>query len=435
MIDSFLYIALPYVAIAICIVGSIYRIRKEPMTYSALSSQFLENNGLMWGSLPWHIGIILILLAHLLAFLCPELWQRLLSDRPVLLAVEVLGYGLSILCILGLVVLTIRRLTSPRIQAVTTVMDLLVLFLLLVQVGCGLMIAIQYRWGALWCTGTTCQYLWSLMTFRPDLAYIQDLPHAVKAHITGAWLLILVIPFSRLIHLFSVPIAYLTRPPQNVIWANPRRSDASNEVFVKEESRRHFVLAAGGILFGGFLLVVGTFDKIFQFFFGPRLSAEDETRLMHEKLERLKITAEQRSLEVERRESRYIFVSALKDLSESEGKYFIDFSMRPGIAFKGKDGLPILISAKCTHLGCTVGNKLDDEGRILCPCHVSYFDIVTGQPNDGAPAKEPLPHISWVLMNQGGEVLVKYTPGKQAEGNTAPGAIADAGVYVSKAEV
>ncbi|MBZ0188422.1 MAG: respiratory nitrate reductase subunit gamma [Candidatus Obscuribacterales bacterium] len=414
MIDSFLYIALPYVAVFICIVGSIYRIKKEPMTYSALSSQFLENNGLMWGSLPWHIGIIVILLAHILAFICPEFWQQTLANRAVLLFVEILGYGLSILCILGLLVLGIRRLTSPRIQAVTTVMDLVVLILLFVQVAAGLFIAVQYKWGALWCTGTTCQYLWSLLLLQPDMTYIQDLPHAVKTHIVGAWLLILIVPFSRLLHMFAVPLAYLIRPPQNVIWANPRRMEANSDIFVKEKTRRHFVLAAGAIIFGGALLIAGTFDKIFGFFFGPRLSRQEETELMNDKLKRLQLTAEQRSLEVERRQSKYIFIAPLAELDSSEGKYFIDFEMQPAIAFKGSDDLPLMISAKCTHLGCTVGNKRDSEGKILCPCHVSYFDVVTGQPNEGAPAKAPLPHIAWVLMNENDEILAS----RQVDGKT-----------------
>jgi len=434
MLDSFLYVALPYLAVTICIAGSIYRIRREPITYSALSSQFLENNGLLWGSLPWHIGIIVIILAHALAFLCPGLWQQILSVRAVLLVVEVCGYGLSILCILGLVVLAVRRLTSPRIQAVTTAMDLVVLLLLILQVGCGLMIAVQYRWGSLWSVGTTCQYLWSLALFQPDISYIQDLPHAVKGHIVGAWLLILVVPFSRLIHMFSVPLSYLTRPPQNVIWTNPRRAEAAGEVFVKEESRRHFVLAAGGIAFGGFLLLIGTFDKIFNFFFGPRLSAAEETKLMQHKLERLKITAEQRSLELERRESRFIFIADLKDLSDTEGKYFIDFSMQPGIAFKGENGLPILISAKCTHLGCTVGNRRDAEGRILCPCHVSYFDVVTGKPNEGAPAKAPLPHLGWILMNSKDQVIARGPHDKTGGVNLSAQTLADARVFVTREE-
>lgn len=33
----------------------------------------------------------------------------------------------------------------------------------------------------------------------------------------------------------------------------------------------------------------------------------------------------------------------------------------------------IVLSAKCTHLGCTI-NKAEN-GRLLCPCHGSEFDL------------------------------------------------------------
>ncbi len=75
-LDNFFLIALPYLAVVICLVGSFYRIKTRPMTYSALSSQFLESKGLMWGSLPWHIGIITIIAAHFIAFLARLLPQR-----------------------------------------------------------------------------------------------------------------------------------------------------------------------------------------------------------------------------------------------------------------------------------------------------------------------------------------------------------------------
>ncbi len=143
MIDSLLFIALPYLAIFVGVFGSIYRIRTAPMTYSSLSSQFLESKGLMWGSLPWHIGITVILLAHVIAFLAPGFWQSLVSHQTVLAAVESIGLGLSILCLLGLIILGLRRLTSAKLQAVTSVMDLVVMLLLLLQVGLGMAIAVH----------------------------------------------------------------------------------------------------------------------------------------------------------------------------------------------------------------------------------------------------------------------------------------------------
>lgn len=434
MIDILLFIVLPYLAVFICVFGSIYRIRTAPMTYSSLSSQFLESKGLMWGSLPWHLGITIILLAHVVAFLVPGFWQSLMSHQSVLLFVEAIGLGLSVLCVLGLIVLGVRRLTSSKLQAVTSTMDLVVILLLLLQVGLGAAVAVHCKWGSSWCSGTTTPYIWSLITFAPDISHIADLPVLVKSHIVGAWLFLLVIPFSRLIHMFAVPIEYLVRPPQNVVWTNSRKWASEENVFADDETRRHFVRAFLGITFGGFLLGVGTFRNIFLFFFGPRLSRKEETELMELRLARLESTMDQRKLELERQAANYILVCKFSELNAETGKYFIDYQMQPAIAFKGKDGLPLLISAKCTHLGCTVGNDVDGEGRILCPCHVSYFNIETGQPNAEAPAKAPLPHIGWVIMDERGKVLARRNTDGRTEGTIAAEQQETARVYIAKGQ-
>lgn len=432
MTDNLLFIVLPYLALFICIFGSIYRMRTEPFTYSSLSSQFLEGKGLMWGSLPWHVGITVILLAHLIAFLMPGFWQSLMADQRVLMTVESIGFGLALLCLLGLGILGVRRVTSSKLQAVTTTMDLVVILLLLLQVGLGAAIAVHCKWGSSWCSGTTTPYVWSILTFQPDLSHISDLPVLVKGHIVGAWLFLLVIPFSRLIHMFAVPIAYLTRPPQNVVWTNPRKWQSATQPFVEEEKRRHFLLAFLGLAFGGSLLSIGTFRNIFSFFFGPRLSRKEETELMEMRLSRLESTVDQRKLELERQSSNYILIGLLSELQTDSGKYFIDYKMCPAIAFKGKDGLPLLISAKCTHLGCTVGNKVDQQGKILCPCHVSYFDLETGQPNADAPAKAPLPHLGWVVMTERGKILARRDDGGATTGSVSAEALSTARVYIAK---
>ena len=169
---------------------------------------------------------------------------------------------------------------------------------------------------------------------------------------------------------------------------------------MNQQARREFLKGVVGITGGIALFLVGTADKVFEFFFGPRPSKPDELALMRSRIRRLENATRERQLEMEREDSDYILVAALSDLSTTKGKYFIDFDMQPGLAFAGEKGLPNLLSAKCTHLGCTVGNDVNDRGQVLCPCHVSYFDIKTGGPNPGAPAKAPLPHISWVLKNK-----------------------------------
>jgi len=417
MMQNFLLLGLPYLALIVCVVGSIQRYRLRRFTYSALSSQFLEDRQLAWGSIPWHVGILTLLLGHVFALGLPGLWASLTANTAFLYSVEVIGVAASVLAIVGLVLLAVRRLTTGRVQAVTTVIDLALLGLLLVQIVLGLTVAMQYPWGASWSTGTVAPYLWSVLTLRPDPTFVVDMPALMHAHLALAWVMVGLVPFSRLVHVFSLPFQYLFRPPQVVVWANARRQMAALRRHTTEPTRRYFLRGAAGLAAGGSLLAIGTADKLGRFFLGPRVSEEQKAELMEKRLLRLRQTTREKELELERNRQEYIRVARLGELDEQKGKYFIDYEMRPSLAFRDASGLPILISAKCTHLGCTVGSQLDAAGRILCPCHVSYFDIRTGQPNDGAPAKAPLPHLGWVLMDSAGQIVASQRPGRPVQGD------------------
>lgn len=225
-IDLVLFVALPYAALLSLVVGSIVRYRRGRLGVSAFSSQMLESRRLLWGSIPFHLGIGVLFVGHLVPFLLPDLWRRAMAWPAVLVTVEVIGATAGMLALFGLVVLLVRRVTSARLLGATRFMDLAVVVLLLAQVGLGLWVALGSRWGAVWSTGTTTPYLWSLLALHPRIDLAADLPLAARLHLTGAWLLFLLVPFSRLIHVFSLPLGYLVRPPQRVVWASSRRLEA-----------------------------------------------------------------------------------------------------------------------------------------------------------------------------------------------------------------
>ena len=410
MLDQFLLIGLPYLAVGVLVAGVIYRLKHKGLTVSAMSSQALESKALPWGSLPWHLGIFVVIAGHLVAFIAPDAWRSLMGQRWALMGAESLGLGAGILCAIGLTVLLIRRVVSGRVQAVTSRVDLLILALLLVQVLMGVGMAITQRWGASWSTGTTTPYLWSLVTLKPDITYVIDMPVLIKLHLALAWIIFLLTPFSRLIHALTLPIQYLWRLPQQVVWNNPRRERAlammSPSAVPPEVGRRALVKGLLGITAAGGLLAAGVADKLIAYFRGPTMSREDQQGHLSKRLTQLKLNANERALELERIEFDQILIARLNELDPKIGKYFIDYQMRPALAFRdAATGLPILLSARCTHLGCTVGNTVDDQNRVLCPCHVSYFDIQTGQPNAGAPATEPLPKLGWLIKDAKGEVI------------------------------
>jgi nitrate reductase gamma subunit len=105
-------------------------------------------------------------------------------------------------------------------------MDGLLLLALLVQVALGFYVSLNYRWGADWYVDTAVPWLISLVSLNPQTHYVSALPWAVKAHMLNGFVVILLFPFSRLVHLIMFPFWYLWRPYQLVIRNNPARRSA-----------------------------------------------------------------------------------------------------------------------------------------------------------------------------------------------------------------
>lgn len=217
-LSNLLLIGLPYAAIVIFIAGLIWRYRAR-VTISSLSSQFLESRWLAWGSVPFHLGVAVLFLFHLVPLIIPGPWRELLARPAALITIEATGAAAAILCLAGLIVLFIRRASYPAVRAGSTAVDLMVLAILILQVALGLGVATMHRWGAVWATGTTTPYLWSVFTLRPNPEFVAGVPLLMTLHLAGAWILLALIPFTRLVHMFSLPLGHLRRPPQKVVWA------------------------------------------------------------------------------------------------------------------------------------------------------------------------------------------------------------------------
>jgi nitrate reductase gamma subunit len=220
--DLLLFGVFPYLAIALAVVVSIWRYRTNQFSYSSLSSQFLEGRTLFWGSVPWHIGIGSVLIGHLIGIVFPSSVKAFNGTPIRLFILEGTALALGVLALLGLVLLLIRRGTNDRVLAVTSKMDVLLLVMLLAQVLTGLGIAVFHRWGSFWFVQTAAPYFWSLVTLNPNVTYVASMPLLVKLHAIGAFALVAVFPFSRLVHLASAPFAYLWRPYQVVVWNRGR---------------------------------------------------------------------------------------------------------------------------------------------------------------------------------------------------------------------
>ena len=209
-LDQILFVVLPYVVFFTFFLMTIQRYVRRSFTYSSLSSQFLENKQHFWGLVPFHYGILVVLGGHVVAFLIPReiLWW---NSHPLRLYVlEVTALVFALLTIVGLIAAIVRRVNVSKVRRTTTTADWILYAVLLLQVATGIMVS---------------PYLWSLLTLRPDISYVQAMPALVKTHIVCAWALIGLFPFTRLVHILVIPNPYLWRKPQVVRWyRSPQRS-------------------------------------------------------------------------------------------------------------------------------------------------------------------------------------------------------------------
>lgn len=216
--DTFFFVTFPYLALAIFVVVSLYRMVHRPFSISSQSSQLLERRKLFWGSFPFHYGIVIVLLLHLLMWVLPGVVRGWNASPLRMYILEITALILALWSLWGLAVLIYRRASTRRVQVVTTVMDVVVLVLLLVSVITGIINATVYRFGSTWFTAIFSPYLTSVLTLQPAVNLVAPLPWNIKLHVINFFLLLAVFPFSRLIHIAMYPLRYLGRPWQIVIW-------------------------------------------------------------------------------------------------------------------------------------------------------------------------------------------------------------------------
>lgn len=216
--DMFLLGAVPYAAVAVFLIASIWRYRAMRFSYSSLGSQFLENRQHFFGIVPFHYGMLTVLTGHVVAFLIP---QQILAwnARPLrLYALEVTALAFGLMTLVGLLAAIVRRGTMAAVRAVTNGRDWIVLTLLLLQTASGVGIAVSYPWGSSWYAATAVPYLRSLITFAPAYAGLAAMPWLIKLHFVNGFVLLAFSPFSRLVHVLVAPMPYLWRKPQVVRW-------------------------------------------------------------------------------------------------------------------------------------------------------------------------------------------------------------------------
>lgn len=210
----------PYVALAICLIGSWARFDLSQYTWKTGSSQMLSNKGMRVASNMFHVGILFILAGHFVGLLTPHsVYHHVISTENKQLLAMVSGGIFGVICLIGLLMLIYRRMTEPRVRASSSASDILILWVLLAQLCLGLLTIVastQHLDGSVMVMlGNWAQ---SLVTLQPTVAAEAIAPVSLvyKLHVLLGMTLFVLFPFTRLVHIISAPIWYLGRRYQIV---------------------------------------------------------------------------------------------------------------------------------------------------------------------------------------------------------------------------
>jgi nitrate reductase gamma subunit len=219
-LDQLLFGYYPYIALTVFLLGSLARFDREQYTWRSGSSQMLRGERMVLASNLFHVGILGLLLGHTAGLLTPvavfEAFGISHGAKQVLAIVAGSVFGL--MCFAGLTLLVRRRLTDPRIRRNSSRMDIAILLMLYAQLILGLItipVSIAHADGE-----TMVKFMeWAqhIVTFRSGAAnLIAGVPFVFKLHLALGLTVFLMFPFSRLVHVWSVPFAYIGRQYQIV---------------------------------------------------------------------------------------------------------------------------------------------------------------------------------------------------------------------------
>jgi nitrate reductase gamma subunit len=220
--NVFLWVIVPYVCLAVFVVGHWWRYRYDKFGWTTRSSQLYESRLLRLGSPLFHFGILGVAVGHVGGLVVPESWTDAvgISETAYHVAALVGGIAAGVATVAGMAILIYRRRTTGPVFSATTPMDKVMYAVLGTVIVLGMWNTIASGvFGLGGADGDAYNYregvsVWfrSIFALNPDVHAMADAPLGFQLHGLAACLLFALWPFTRLVHVFSAPVGYLTRP-------------------------------------------------------------------------------------------------------------------------------------------------------------------------------------------------------------------------------
>ncbi|MFF2109827.1 respiratory nitrate reductase subunit gamma [Rhodococcus koreensis] len=207
----------PYVTLAIFVVGTWWRYRYDKFGWTTRSSQLYESRLLRIGSPLFHFGILVVIAGHVIGLVVPQSWTDAMgmSEHAYHVQALVLGAIAGVATLAGALVLVYRRRTRGPVFTATTWNDKLMYAVLLAAIVAGLATTLlgsgvvgeasNYR-------ETVSPWFRSIWILQPRGDLMAQASLAFHIHVAIALVLFALWPFTRLVHAFSAPVGYLFRP-------------------------------------------------------------------------------------------------------------------------------------------------------------------------------------------------------------------------------
>jgi len=215
MFNQFLWVIMPYLCIAIFFIGHLARFKFDKFSWTAKSSEFIEKKQLKWGSLMFHLGIIPVAMGHIVGLLIPAPWLTAVgvSDHLYHIGAVYIGSIFGIITLIGMLLLTGRRVTKKNIRRLSSASDIIVNFLLLtiIFMGCYATLVTNATIPSFDYRETISVWFRQLFIFSPNADLMLQVPLAFKMHILLGFIIMAFWPFTRLVHVWSVPLTYASR--------------------------------------------------------------------------------------------------------------------------------------------------------------------------------------------------------------------------------
>lgn len=220
-IDTLLFGIYPYICLAVFFIGSWARFDRDQYTWKSDSSQLLRTGSLRWGSNLFHVGVLFLFFGHTVGMLTPHfLYEHFIGAGAKQLMAMVSGGIAGLMGFVGLSILLHRRLSDARIRATSKTSDIVILFLLWVQLLLGLAtipLSAKHLDGSMMML--LAEWAQRIATFRSGaVELLASAGWVFKAHMVLGMTVFLVFPFTRLVHVWSGfgTLAYVLRPYQLV---------------------------------------------------------------------------------------------------------------------------------------------------------------------------------------------------------------------------